>query len=698
MSEITLQRIISMESEATETDGGQYILTDSDSGTKKMNVGALMANDAPAFSSSTAYSAGDIVVYNTKLYKFSADHSAGAWVGTDAEQITLGAEVSGLKRNYTNLSGDVSDIEEALETKAEIDGNYETMTVGNANQLLSDDYLIDKEPYQFRTTGGANDVGDREYDTLVGGTVGWNQMVVSARVSTTVYDLTLTRSDDAHALTISGTASTSGNVSVMYGTLTRITNHVYIGSIGTPSVTGAVLNLNGVDAQVGSSARLFKATTDGNIGFNIHVIEGTEISMTVIPQLFDLTQMFGTTIADYIYSLETATDGAGVALFRSLFPLDYYPYDAGSLKSVEGVSAHVTTGFNQWDEEWEVGSITSDGNNYASTSRIRSKGFCPVVSGVEYYCKSPQICDIHFYDSNYAHISYVQRSNTTFTVPDRAKYFRFCEAVAYGTTYNHDICINLSWSGYRNGEYEPYVKHSYPLDSTLTLRGIPKLDASNHIYYDGDTYESDGTVNRRYGIVDLGTLTWTYNDTYTDFSTPVVSGMAQPSATNAPNAITGKYVGIVYERPTTADKVFMIGRAGVNYIRIRDTSYTDAQTFKTAMSGVYLVYELAEPSTETADPFASPQICDDFGTEEYITTSIIPVGHDTKYIPNLRDKLRHLPAPTGTNGNYIIKETGEKLSLIPLPAEVPTPPTEDGTYVLKATISSGVATLTWVSE
>ena len=68
-----------------------------------------------------------------------------------------------------------------------------------------------------------------------------------------------------------------------------------------------------------------------------------------------------------------------------------------------------------------------------------------------------------------------------------------------------DTCVHLTWSGYRNGEYEPYEKHSYPLDSTLTLRGIPKLDANNNLYYDGDTYESDGTVTRKYGIVDLGT-------------------------------------------------------------------------------------------------------------------------------------------------------------------------------------------------
>jgi len=44
-------------------------------------------------------------------------------------------------------------------------------------------------------------------------------------------------------------------------------------------------------------------------------------------RFFDLTLMFGSTVADYIYSLEQANTGAGVAYFRNLFPKDYYPYD-----------------------------------------------------------------------------------------------------------------------------------------------------------------------------------------------------------------------------------------------------------------------------------------------------------------------------------------------------------------------------------
>jgi hypothetical protein len=47
--------------------------------------------------------------------------------------------------------------------------------------------------------------------------------------------------------------------------------------------------------------------------------------------------------------------------------------------------------------------------------------------------------------------------------------------------------------------YEPYHINSYPLDSDLELRGIPKL-SNGSLYYDGDVYESSGAVTRVYGI------------------------------------------------------------------------------------------------------------------------------------------------------------------------------------------------------
>ena len=75
----------------------------------------------------------------------------------------------------------------------------------------------------------------------------------------------------------------------------------------------------------------------------------------------------------------------------------------------------------------------------------------------------------------------------------------------------------------------------------------------------------------------------------------------------------------------------------------KDTAYSNAASFKTAMSGVYLVYELATPTTETADPYQSLQVCDPNGTEEFVSTGIVPVGHEIRYLENLRAKIEGLP-------------------------------------------------------
>lgn len=55
-------------------------------GTVKDALDSTGVGDYPAFSASTVYSAGDVVNYNGKLYKFTADHAAGAWTGSDVEK------------------------------------------------------------------------------------------------------------------------------------------------------------------------------------------------------------------------------------------------------------------------------------------------------------------------------------------------------------------------------------------------------------------------------------------------------------------------------------------------------------------------------------------------------------------------------------------------------------------------------------
>lgn len=65
---------------------------------------AHKADIAPTFSSSTAYAVGDYVYYNGVLYRFIADHAAGAWDGSDAVAAVIGDDAHRLWRDLSRYN------------------------------------------------------------------------------------------------------------------------------------------------------------------------------------------------------------------------------------------------------------------------------------------------------------------------------------------------------------------------------------------------------------------------------------------------------------------------------------------------------------------------------------------------------------------------------------------------------------------
>jgi hypothetical protein len=356
----------------------------------------------------------------------------------------------------------------------------------------------------------------------------------------------------------------------------------------------------------------------------------------------------------------------------------YQEYNTGEIVSVQGLSQHVTTGFNQWDEEWELGIWDGSGKKAFDDAAIRSVNYIPVLSNAVYYC---------YFASRYTSGLIIRQLDAskqslttkvldvsgTFTTSANCRFIVLCSfSMDNITTYNHDICINLS-DPTRNGEYEPYQKHTYPLDDSLTLRGILKLDSNNQLYADGDRYLPDGTVQRRFAVVDLGTLSWEYADSKY-YRASLNIGTPQ-SLSGSSNFICSAYSYATAQDIFSgqADKAMTINTSylwgNTKGVCVRDTSYTDAVTFKAAMSGVYLVYELTTPTIEEADPYTVPQIVDPNGTEEYVSTSIVPVGHESRYPLDIAGRLD----------------------------KILTMPTANGTYTLRATVNNGAVTYAWVS-
>ena len=596
--------------------------------------------------------------------------------------------------------------EPEIANKANVDGAYEDMTVGNAEQLLASVYTEDQIPYNFRQSGGGISVGDREIDKVVGGTVAWNQLSKPITASSSIYSVTVTPNSDG-SVSLNGTSNDSGAMT-SFLSITAVVGHKYFMYLSN-DIDGLSIYTD-IGGTISSKYLLRNATSTGNGDVLLRTDNNiTYNNVKVWLNTIDLTVALGSTIADYIYTLEQNNAGDGVAWFRNLFPDPYYAYDAGSLQSVN-TSAHEMVGFNQWDEtQIQDGYVNDVTGNIGGDSNSKNTGYVKVLPNTAYYIKTEALSGKWgaWYDANKNYISGVGGDGIK-TSPSNAHYIRF--TVRYYNSGNpvgnpDTFCINLSHNGSRNGEYEPYVKHTYPLDSSLTLRGIPKLDSSNRLYYDGDSYASDGTVTRKYGIVDLGSLSFSLGSRTTGEWRASLSCQAKGNDIIS-NCVCAKYIAI------TPAQAWLGGISGIalngSYVSINDSSYSDATSFNNALSGVYLVYELAEPTTETATTYQNPQVVNDWGTEEYVDYAYtqgtrdvaVPVGHYTEYLPNLRDKLQALPDAAGSNGTYVIEQTGGQMALTPLttPKEIPDVPTStDGTFALQATVSSGNVTYAWVS-
>lgn len=93
----------------------------------------LVPEIAPLFDNTKEYAIGDYVIKDAALYKFKAAHAAGAWVGTDAEVITVGNELTDLK---ADLSKSETDLKSALD---EYKDGFANLNIFGAAELLYED-------------------------------------------------------------------------------------------------------------------------------------------------------------------------------------------------------------------------------------------------------------------------------------------------------------------------------------------------------------------------------------------------------------------------------------------------------------------------------------------------------------------------------------------------------------------------------
>lgn len=256
-------------------------------------------------------------------------------------------------------------------------------------------------------------------------------------------------------------------------------------------------------------------------------------------------------------------------------------------RAINGVSAVDTTvcGVNLWDEQWEVGAFNNNGEKIPYNYTIRSKN--KIKASGSCYFKFPistPVINIRLvqYDENMNCLSSIAGTeiNKVITLNANCRYIAFNCSADYGTTYNNDISINYPATA---TAYEPYT-------------GQTATTALGDTYYGGYLNVTTGVLTVTHLGVDMGSLGWTYNatDNYFNVSESRIKSDTIPEVMCEQFTYRGRGSSSTMSTAPT-DSIYYF----TNALRVKDTRFTDANAFVTAVTGQKVMFELKETAYET---------------------------------------------------------------------------------------------------
>ena len=227
-------------------------------------------------------------------------------------------------------------LEELSTGKANTSGEYNGLISGQANALKPSARLENSTPYLFRPSF-SNGYG---YETLIGGTCGVNQLSSGYYVGTH-NNIVISESDNK--------CSIVGTVSPAFPyDLCSISSPIefirdgrkYLILVNTKTLGNHNWAVMGYAIHALHNGGFMFSNNDGGTWTNsiaVQLAENEVVNDECYISVIDLTAYFGSTIADYVYTLESGTSGAGITWLKNngFFTADYYPYNAGGLLSVK---------------------------------------------------------------------------------------------------------------------------------------------------------------------------------------------------------------------------------------------------------------------------------------------------------------------------------------------------------------------------
>lgn len=498
------------------------------------------------------------------------------------------------KADVASLKEETGSLKEDLTSKADKTALAQTDRKLDAlwklNQGISYKFEEDNtEAYQKTVPSGAKMVSIK---SIGGKTIVWNQLIDETYgESVTRGNVTIVNNKDgSYTVFTNGAATETVTVGVYFLKANRDAGKYYLK--GSPSNGKEIgYSLSGTyiwkpeydKADYGNGVII-----DDNVFLNnsdivrIKVNEGTVISTPIVfkPQLFNLTKMFG-----------SGNEPSTPEEFEAMFPTDYYPYNVGEL-----MSASVNTVIEQGNNSFDLFKFTllpgtiKFVDDVLIANGVNHEWFNTGINGtakagdvISYEVKTGTAVNVRF------------RSLTPDGYKDITPSITSSEWKEVRAELTYDISrLYLNWTTGGSFSIRNFRINGKKYKDPITIQ-IPQtiLDRPGYGWSAGDVYNYVDWESKKYiqrvAAVDLGTLNWTYMAKYTAFMANV-SGKA-----DGQNMLCSMYINYGKALLSSMPDMYICANSSGEQIFIKNSKYTDADTFKQAMNGVMLYYKFAEP-------------------------------------------------------------------------------------------------------
>ena len=523
--------------------------------------------------------AADAAAEAAKTAAQEAQKAAEASAGSAAQ---AAESVGGLADDLAATQKDIAKMKRAIKFQAEL------------NKGQTWDFEEDTQTaYQRIVPSGAKAGAVMEWG---GKTVGWNQLCDALPNPGTYKGVKVSVSNGK--VSLSGTATDAVLVGVGYAAVT-VSGHKYMatglqgGSKNTFYVQG--VNENNGYYNILDSTAIFTAT-GAKYRYNIIAVAGTVFAHTFQPMVVDLTLMFGPG------NEPTDTSDPRIAQIEA-YAAAHPEYKAGELLSalvdeVRVAGKNVAQPVSAFSKSGVTMSVDKDGVYHFSGTATA------VVSATSPKFTLPAGTYTVSVESALPANVYVSISSITALMvgPNTVKTGNFKGGAAYIYLYirkgvvmdNVSIAFQVE-RGTTHTAYVPYQQPStLPIPSavqTLPGYGWSAGSVTNTV----ERTDNGWQYVQRVGSVDLGTLTWVAQKSVTSGALYFASqSITHP--TKAPAFLTAAYATANSSNVVATDKScwvsFNWGEDG--RVIIRDDKYADAASFKSAMRGMLLYYELSD--------------------------------------------------------------------------------------------------------